>query len=246
MIDESFITIGAAVEQFKTSRSTLDRRREAARKNDDHNTYKNFILRTKDKENHHQPTKQLISDLNRAGKQPEWLVTTVWLKSQFKERDVAPSHDPSHDEGHPPQVTPVTPHQPTSDVIGMYESRINDLKELLEREREDKLKLLELAQADKQLFAKANENLTQVLALPGITEATRAQQGSTVSPPASSVVDTTPKPEVITPKPRPKSTAKPNTKQGTTTTESKPKKEPAQATADKSPSRFRRFLFGKK
>ncbi len=179
MIDESFITIGTAIEQFNTSRSTLDRRRETARKNEDANTYKNFVLRTKDRETHHQPTKQLILELNKAGKQPEWLVATAWLKTQFKERDEAPTHDPGHDEDHPPQVTPVTPRQPSSDVIGMYEERIKELKELIDREREDKLKLLELAQADKQLFAKANENLTQVLALPGITEATRARQGNT-------------------------------------------------------------------
>ena len=138
-------------------------------------------------------------------------------------------------------------------INALYEQRIADLKEQLKQahQREKELKsesqareskLLDYAQVDKQLFAKANENLTQVLALPGITEATKAQRGSTVQDTTSTVVVTTTKPQTLEQKPRPNSEtqAKPSPKKSNTTN----KKEPDKAATKPRRSWFARKLFG--
>lgn len=212
MTDPSFVTISEAIDRYNVSKSTLDRRRAEAL---DEGSAEHFMLRTKDGNRHREPSKELVTKLNDNGRVPEWLISSSWLAAHFKPNEEAPIQTLRHDEGTPPQTPPVTPRQPTSNVIELYEERIKELKEvsaqkdkLIERERDEKLKLLELAQADKQLFAKAAESLTQVLALPGIAAVNKGE-------PQPVVVNTRPNPELVKQKPRtaskPKATSKKNT-----------------------------------
>lgn len=62
-----------------------------------------------------------------------------------------------------------------------HQRELERMAKQLEAEKEEKRELLKYAQQDKQLFAKAAEQLTQVLALPGIAEATKAQNSSAVA-----------------------------------------------------------------
>ena len=61
-----------------------------------------------------------------------------------------------------------------------HDKEVARLERQLDAERVGKAELLKYAQHDKELLAKAAESLTQVLALPGIAEATRAQTSQAI------------------------------------------------------------------
>ena len=234
-----YIKITQAPSEYKTSRSTIMRRRDAARKNNDSAVYRNFILQTRDGDQVHEPSRQQVQQLTQEGKVPEWYVSRAWLAKEFDER--VPDQHPTT------EATSASSIDTAAELITQqYEERISDLKQQLKdmqeqyQTREDKL--LDYAQADKQLFAKANENLTQVLALPGITEATKAQQGSTHQDTTLTVVDATTKPQTLEQKPPPnsKTQAKPSSKKSNTTN----KKDPDKSATNPRRSWFARKLFG--
>ncbi len=162
-----FTKVTEAGREFKTSRSTLDRRREAARLSGNAKFHRVFRLRTKDGEVFDQPGKEQVARLTKEGRVPEWFVSRSWLAKEFGKRVEEPHEDPSA------QGAAQTP-DPSSALLAavrqQYEERINDLKDQLQAERQEKKELLEYAQADKQMFAQAAHQLTQVLALPAIAE----------------------------------------------------------------------------
>jgi hypothetical protein len=167
-----FIKVTEAEREYKTSRSTLDRRRDTARESGSAKLYRVFRLRAKDGEIFEQPPKEQVARLTKEGRVPEWYVSRSWLAKEFgkranQESDAAgPASDRSADQG--------------AGVVRQLEERIKDLKEQLETVRQEKKDLLQYAQADKQMFAQAAQQLTQVLALPAIAEANRNRTETTV------------------------------------------------------------------
>jgi len=182
------------------------------------------------------PTPEEILALKRQRKKIKYTIRLDLLNRRFTQpTDDQDTRQPTR------QGTDRTPHFTATEEL--YDQRIADLKEQLKQagQREKDLKaeakarenkLLDYAQADKQLFARAAESLTQVLALPGITEATNAQKSSTI-------IDTTPKSDPVKQKPR--TTTKPTPKPTTTK-----KKTPAKQPAINKRSALSRFWFGNK
>jgi len=165
-----FVKVTDAGRQYKTSRSTLDRRREAARLSGNTKFDRVFRLRTKDGEVFERPSKEQVTQLTKEGRVPEWFVSRSWLAKEFGKRS-----EETKEEA-PPQAAPQAP-DTSSELLAavrqQFEDRINDLKDQLQAERQEKRELMQYAQADKQMFAKAAQQLTQVLALPAINEANK-------------------------------------------------------------------------
>lgn len=185
---DGHIHIKHAAKLFSVSRSTLDRCRDRARREGDEPTYGMFVLRTKDGQRLRKPAKQRVEELIKEGRVPEWYVDKAWLRRQYGLRTEKPKEG-SHQPGDTTESS--TAH---AALRQQYESRISDLKEQLVAAREEKKDLLQYAQADKQMFAQAAQSLTQVLALPGIVEATKAKEGSapSVSPIPATQAETVP------------------------------------------------------
>jgi hypothetical protein len=165
-----FVKVTEAGIEYKTSRSTLDRRREAARTAGNAKFYRVFRLRAKNGEVFDRPSKEQVAQLTKAGRVPEWFVSRSWLAKEFGKRDEEPQDEPA------PQGATHEPDRSSelsAAVRYQLEERIKDLKEQLEVERQEKKELLQYAQADKQMFAQAAHQLTQVLALPAIAEANK-------------------------------------------------------------------------
>ena len=184
-----FIKVTEAGREYKTSRSTLDRRREVARSAGNAKFYRVFRLRSKDGEVFDQPSKEQVAQLTKEGRVPEWFVSRSWLAKEFGKR-IEEAHDEPAAQG-APYESDQSSGLPAA-MRQQYEERINDLKEQLSAERQEKKELLQYAQADKQMFAQAAHQLTQVLALPAIAEANknrneRAAQGTVmeIRPPGS-------------------------------------------------------------
>ena len=172
-----FVKVTDAGREYKTSRSTLDRRREAARLGGNAKLHRVFRLRTKDGEVFDQPSKGQVAQLTKDGRVPEWFVSRNWLAKEFGKRadernEETPGQGALHELGESSALLTAVRQQ--------YEERIKDLKEQLTAEREQKKELLEYAQADKQMFASAAHQLTQVLALPAITAAAKNRTKETV------------------------------------------------------------------
>ena len=240
-----FIKITKAPAEYKTSRSTILRRRDHSRNVSDSDVYQHFIVQDAAGDQVKEPSKETVARLNKEGRAPQWFVSRAWLEAEFGKRQT------DNERAKTGSQEKVTTSKPTSSIEEQYEARIKELKEQLEKaqQREDKLqqrelKLLEYAQADKAMFAKAAENLTQVLALPGITEATKAQNKTGDSPESpgqgmvpSDIVDTTPRVEHVKAKPKTNNPKQRNKSPAKT-------KQPAKEQPTTFAHRARRWLLG--
>ena len=177
-----FVKLTDVKGEYDTSRKTVERRRDKARERADSRTYRMFRLRAKDGEIFNEPSLEEINRLTKEGRVPEWFVARSWLEKEFGKRPA---------EGdRPPDRQPVQPSRQDVDTIiaivtKHFEDRIADYKEQLAAAERREQRLMEAAEKDKQRFANATAQLTQVLALPGITEATKAQQQSPIEGTAS-------------------------------------------------------------
>ncbi len=237
---DQFVKLADAPELFNVSMTTLRRKRTKARQTDDSDTYGHFIVKTRDGEIYEQPLPELINQLIKDGKLPEWLVEHNWLSSQYGARkkqdntDQPPntvleqSSPPSKEQpDHSNEQGRITRTTLEEKLIASYEARLKDQADRY-REQVDLLK----EQLDKSQLReiKITEKLDRILP---------AQAGSTT-------VDTTPTPQPVTQNPRPKSETKIDPKRGSTTAKSKTQKQPAKEAVSTSPSRLRRFFFGNK
>lgn len=82
---KDFISITRAAKDYPTSRRTIERKREKARKTGDSETLAAFIIRTKDGHEYESPSEELAHQLSKDGRQPETFVSREWLDSTFRQ-----------------------------------------------------------------------------------------------------------------------------------------------------------------
>lgn len=199
-VPNGFVTVRNVAKYFNTSRSTIDRRRLKAQQGNDESVLQHFMLRTRDGNTHESPTREDVNRLIKEGMVPEWFVDKDWLAKEYGERRTVESDDSkkaaSADESGSARDD--------SAVIALLNSQIDDLKKQIQQANEEKQRLLEYAQKDKEMFGLAVANLTKVLTLPGVanaidtanrqiagnTEDTKPNESGGVQPP-----DSAPRPE---------------------------------------------------
>src|ERR1051325_11737028 len=81
-----FVRITEVRGEYKTSRKTVERRRDRARETGDSQLYRLFKLRTKDGEVFVEPTLDQVHRLRDEGRIPEWFVSRNWLDKEFGRR----------------------------------------------------------------------------------------------------------------------------------------------------------------
>lgn len=173
-----FVKISDVGAEYKTSRKTVERRRDRARDTGDPKTFRMFRLRTKDGEAFTEPSVEQVNALTREGRVPEWFVARSWLEKEFGRREQGSESLAKDSSGPavPPQVEPLI-----AAIRQQYEERITDLKDQLAAAERREQRIAESAERDKQRFATATTQLTQVLALPSIAAAKQAERDSTVT-----------------------------------------------------------------
>ena len=178
-----YVRIADVGNDYRTSRKTVERRRDKARDQGNAAVLRMFRLRAKDGEIFEKPALDLVQQLTREGRMPEWFVSRNWLERTFGPRS-APQDGPPTSRGDSDSIRQALDElkQQHQAAIGQYEARIGDLKEQLLAAEKRQEALLEHAERDKQRFADATSKLTQVLALPGIAEATKAQNAAPAQP----------------------------------------------------------------
>jgi len=220
-----FISITRAAKDYPTSRRTIERKREKARKAGDNETLDAFMIRTKDGHEYKAPNEQLAHQLSKDGRQPETFVSRDWLESTFRQHQRQPDasarqHDlsqrrPRQGDGGGVTGSDATDTDPITAALlnqlvkkdEQLQTQSELIKALTERQRESNILL---SQFQKQLPQQAKQ--------------------------VSQVVDTTPKPQPVTQKPRPKSKPK--------STPTQPKKEASKQSSAKQRSTIGRFFFG--
>ena len=186
-----YVRIADVGSDYRTSRKTVERRRDKARDRADAVVLRMFRLRAKDGEVFEKAAPELVQELTKEGRMPEWFVSRAWLEKSFGKRTPREGQEISKGESD-------TARQAIDELKQQYEARIGDLKEQLAAAERRQEALLAHAERDKQRFADATNKLTQVLALPGIAEAAKAQHAVA---PAETTTSTTqdssrPNPEV--------------------------------------------------
>jgi len=169
-----FVKITEIKGEYKTSRKTVERRRDRAREMGDSQVYRMFKLRAKDGEIFVEPTLDQVHQLRNEGRIPEWFVSRIWLDKEFGRRGEKGSPESDNRS----TLTRDDVQRLVTTVETRYEAHISDLKEQLAAAQRREELAMQYAQQDKQLFAKAAESLTKVLALPAIAEATKATQAT--------------------------------------------------------------------
>lgn len=167
-----FVYFKRAARQYNVSRSTLDRRRDKAREEDDSKTYECFLVRTRSGGLLRAPSKDQVDQLVKKGEAPHWYVSKAWLEKEYglrkRPEQGSEQSDPTNEDGD---------REILAALREQYEARIADLKEQLAVAHVEKKEIRQEAHEDKRLFAKGLENMTHMAALPGIAEAARAQRG---------------------------------------------------------------------
>ncbi len=156
----AFLTIAEAVKKYGKSESTYRRLILDVRKGGDRR--KRILI---------QPSEEEIKESRQSGQQ-----YTYTIAEELIERDVL-GKDPQL--GSKPSAGETSAQQ--ADLRGLlekmeqrHEKELSRMESQLAAEKQEKKELLEYAHKDKELFAQAAQSLTQVLALPGIADATRA------------------------------------------------------------------------
>ena len=243
---QGFVKIKDVPKDFKTSRRTIERRRKQAYDNNDTATLRNFKIVTRDGDVHDQPAKELVNDLIKQGRMPEWFVARQWLTKHFPSTDKYSETPPPNSKS---KLSTEAGDSPAA-VRHLYEERLADKEdrniELQQRvqQLEDKLEkreqrfeerekqLLDYSHQEKLILAEATKRLSEALALPAFSEASKFQQQDVQTTPRQTVINTTPKvePKTEKPKQRKKSPAK--------------AKQPAKEEPTTIAQRARRWLFG--
>lgn len=166
-VPKGFVTVRNVAKYFNTSRSTIDRRRSKAQQTNDESVLKQFILKTRDGEQHEAPTRERVRELIDHGMGPEWFVSRDWLRDEYGERKTGERND----SGETASTGSAANATDESAVVALLKAQNDDLKQQLQQANAEKMKLLEYAQSDKQLFGSAVASLSKVFALPGIADA---------------------------------------------------------------------------
>lgn len=171
---------------YNTSRKTVERRRDKARKTGDTGTYRKFRLRTRDGEILTEPTLEQVKQLRAEGRVPEWFVSQSWLEQEFGKRGDEASR---HGSGQSPRVDQAPGRLDETAVVTelkqQYESQITMLREQLAAEKDEKRQILTYAQNDKEAFRIAVAELSRAVpALHEIYKRNAAQIESSSKPPS--------------------------------------------------------------
>ena len=218
----NYIKLSTAPSHFRVSTKTLRRRRDQARKSNDNSVLDHFIVVTKDGEVFEKPTPDIVTDLVKQGRQPDWHVNHDWVRGEFG----AYKTDQSSDVGQAttkdqPTVTPNG--QPKSGdsnlaslmanlspevqfIIRTFQLHITDLENRLDAGQDERIAMREHHQ-------NTIDKMTKLL--PAAAPEHSKQQGTA----QASVVDTTPRVEPVKTQPKPKPTKPPDKKQPATFTQ---------------------------
>eukprot|EP00913_Durusdinium_trenchii_P028518 g26746.t1 len=141
--------------------------KRSAQQGNDESVLQHFMLRTRDGKAHESPTRGDVNRLIKEGMVPEWFVSKEWLAKEYGERETGESDDSKKSTSASEQENA----REDSAVIAILNTQIDDLKKQVQQANEEKQRLLEYAQKDKEMFGLAVANLTKVLTLPGVASA---------------------------------------------------------------------------
>ena len=172
-IPKGFIRVAAVGREYKTSRSTVDRRRAEADDEEYQELMKHFVLQTRDGVTHRDVSRNRSTELKKSGLQPMWFVSRAWLKKEYGRRGTGEESGGRQTEkpavGGP--IDNAILDSIKKELAAQYEKRIEELKDQLVLERSDKEKVRATAQEDKRIFAGAVATMGKVLELPGMADA---------------------------------------------------------------------------